>query len=273
MTYEEVMEYLRNKYKDSPCLEQIMEYAKEHLYERMMYQQQEVEGGVLLRSIIEDVERGGFSLLKIQENPESRETTITAVKKDYNPNYEVRYGFQQHVGEYIFTKAQTVRLDEHGQWIYKSRYTDEHKYYDGELKTVDDLIEAIKKTTPTYDSRGIIVQGPESAYQPFTDEQERITPRIIFQHGRSPIEGEYSELRAIVDREDGRRTDSFRILQENHGRLYSVGKGWFGKIRETSKIIEEELLDKYITGDRSVDVDALLKALREKVHDPSGEIE
>ena len=266
MTYKEAMDYIRQKYSGLPCFDQIMEYAQGALYEGLTYKLDEEENGVTIRSIIQNIERGDFSIFRVQQNSKSHDTSIYAVKKDYSPHDEVRYGWMTRVGEYIYTEARTMIFDKNGQWKYRSRFADENRYFDGDLRSIEDVVTAMQETTPTYDKKGMIVKGPEHSYAPFTDVQERITKRIIHEHGRSPIDGEYSYVCAELDSKDGRKRYS-QILRENHGMLYSKGRGWFGPMKEVASEIEEKLdghlMESEYSGELEINNRSLLDELAE----------
>ena len=244
MTYDEAIDYIRQNYSNSPCFDRMLEYAQNALYEHLDYKFDEEENGITIRSINHNIERGDLSIFRIQNNPKSADTSIFAVKKDYSPHDEVRYGWTTIVGEYIYTEAKTMIFDKNGQWKYRSRFADENRYYDKELRSIDDVLTAMQETTPTYDKNGMLVRSANSSYAPFTDVQDRITERVIHEHGKSPIDGEYSYVCAELDTKDGRKKYS-QILRENNGDLYSKGMGSFGPIGEVSEKIER-LLDQHL---------------------------
>ena len=246
MDRENILEYLRVKYEHLPCYPQILKHVETTLKEHLNFQLDENELGVTIKSIIDNVERGSFALIKINKDPTNDDISVISVKKEYNPQNEVRYGWMTEVGLNMFTDASSAIFDKNGLCLYRSWYSDENKYHDvPEDKTPDSIMTAISKTTPKYNSKGAFVEDPESSYRPFTNIWERVDKtRVIHRHGRSPINGQYSDV-GIVYTADGKEKEEY-FLQENHGRVYSKSKGWLGTLKSVAKRIEP-LIDSHRT--------------------------
>ena len=270
MDRENILEYLESNYRHLPCYPQLLEYAEKSLKDNLEFQLDGNELGVTIKSIIENAERGTFGLVKITRNPESGDMSIISVRKEYSPQNEVRYGFMTEVGLNMFTDANSAVFDKDGVCTYTSWFSDENKYYEtAENQDKDYIMTAIKKTTPKYDSKGKFVEGPESSYRPFTNIQERINnTRVIHRHGRSPINGEYSDVGVIYKGDDGKEKEQY-FLKENHGKVYSKGKGWLGSLKEVAKKIES-LIDTNTTRDgwseeTIVDTNSIINTLMDEV--------
>lgn len=245
MKTKEVLEYLKTRYEDLPCYEQILQNIKKALKESLEFQINEIESGVTIKSIIKNVKMGNFGLIKISKNPTNADISVIAIKKSYAPQNELRYGWMTEVGLNMFTDARSAIFDKDGLCTYESWYSDENKYYEvsGD-KSTEYIMEAIKKTTPKYDEKGTMIGGPESSFRPFTNINERIgKTRVIHRHGRSPINGEYSQV-GVKYNADGNEKEEY-FLEENNGKVYYSGKGWFGSLREVAQKIEN-LIDKNI---------------------------
>lgn len=273
MDREKILEYLESNYGHLPCYPQLLEYAEKSLKNNFEFQLDKNELGVTIKSIIENPERGSFGVVKITRNPESGDIGIISVKKEYAPQNEVRYGFMTEVGLNMFTDANSAVFDKDGVCTYTSWFSDENKYYKtAEHKDTDYIQTAIKETTPKYDSKGKFVNGPDSAYRSFTDIQERITKtRVIHRHGRSPINGEYSDVGVIYKDDAGKEKEQY-FLHENHGKVYSKGKGWLGSLKDVARKIDS-LIDANITHDEwcggtVLDTDSIINTLMDEVgHD------
>lgn len=243
MEKNEVMEYLEKRYGHLLCYPQILEYAEKVLREQNKFELDEREEGVIIRSIISDIERGTYGLLRVYKDRETGDVSVISVEKDYSPQYEVRHGFRTEVGINMFTVANSAVFDRDGRFSYRSWYSDENKYCEvPEAKSMESLLKTIQETTPKYDKKGILKDGPSSAYRPFTDIVERIgKTRVVHNYGRSPIEGEYSKVGVVYQGGKGEKEAYF--LSENHGQVYLQRKGWFGSLESVAEQIEPMIDD------------------------------
>ena len=265
MELEQILQYLKEKYENLPCYPQILSYAERALKNWQKFKVDEKDDGVRISSIIDEIERGSFGLLRVREDKETGEISVISIKKEYMPQYELRYGWSTEVGLNMFTDSSTATFDKDGLRTNGTWYSDEDKYYQLEEKSVEGIAKAIKDTSPKYDERGVIVGNPESSYRPFTNIWERIgKTRVVHRHGRSPIDGEYSDVGVTYKNEDGKEEEKY-FLSENQGRVYQEGRGWFGTLEEVASQIEpliDECMGSDIWGEKTVlDTEKLCKKL------------
>ena len=267
MKREEVLQYLA-KYKNLPCYKQILEYAEKVLKGSLEFQIEETESGVRIKSVINGVESGDFALLKISRNTTNNDISVIAISKNYNPQYELRYGYRTEVGLNMFTDASSAIFDENGLCIYHSWYSDDNKYCDfSDERSLDYIKTAIKKTTPKYDKKGMIAEDPESSYRPFINIWERIgKTRVIHSHGRTPIVGEYSDV-GVIYSDNGKEKEKY-FLKENHENVYSEENGWFGSLKtvasEIESLIDGNIIEDEWSQETNINTDAIIGVLIEK---------
>ena len=131
----------------------------------------------------------------------------------------------EEVGLEIFTQSSSYVYDQTGRVLHKSWFSDENKYYGSDRMPLDyspvALASYFKDTTPKY-KNGYFESGPNSSYQPFTNVWQRYgDTNVVREFGRSPINGEYSNILITFD---DHSYEDVNVLSESYGQFYLYGR-------------------------------------------------
>lgn len=233
MTRDEIIEKLSERGIRGP----ILKIMAASLKDEEEYKIEEENGELKVSTNIVSGEQGSYFEMTYGYDEETKERSLVVQNKEYDPTYELRYGFREEVGLDIFTKSRSFVFDEDDMLVYSSSFSDDNKYYGIYKMPLDyspaSLEEYFKETSPIYE-KGRIVRSPESSYQPFRNERERYgKTAVIREFGRSPIHGEYSEVKLTFD---DNSHDDIRVLEESYGSYYYQG-------REIKTADEKEIIE------------------------------
>lgn len=243
---------------DNNTFNKIINHMDKLLVEETEYNFEQKGDTIIISTSLYPGLNGSYYEATIRSDSKTKEQSLISVKKDYSPQYEIRYSFRQMVGLNIFTQAYNYVFNKNEQLISSSNFTDENKYYgNNNIDILKDDVASIKKyiddTTPKYID-GYYVENPKSCYAPFVNTWNRYMGTHVYKNsGRSPINGEYSSIGITFDDEKNRDID---LLSESNGQIYKEGRKM--KIENADEIIAklEEIYLSSLT-ESGIDKDSL----------------
>ncbi len=251
MSKEELIEQLSNRGITGPTLKIMTASLKDN----EEYKIEEENGNLKVSSNMTPGSNGTYMEMIYGYDEETKEKSLVVTNKEYNPNVELRNGFREEVALNVFTKSRSFVFDEDDLLVYSSSFSDDNKYVGKNDMPLDysetTLKEYFKETTPIYD-KGRIARPPKDSYQPFTNQRERYgKTSVIREFGRSPIHGEYSDIKITFD--DNSR-DDIKVLEESYGTFYRKGREMkVSDEEEIVRILDESFKESQETGFDEID--------------------